>query len=252
MPVPLPAEDRLVLVLPPYDRFHSSSSRSLHDVIGMRGTAFVWWLLDATEQVQEFEFLRVRPACVPLVIVLPPPEEITRTIPLLGQLRRLHPRVVLPVGTMDSPRRIRDLLNVPPSPFGETVAAYLARRGTIRDPGIERCIQRIFELAPEVRSITQLARRLYTSRRTLGRQFAAHDLPVPSHWLQFARVLHVAVHLQREPHAIFRIAMRMGYTDGFTLSNQMKRLIGLRPTEVREYVGWEWIVEAWLGREGRD
>lgn len=251
MHAPLPPGDRLVLVVPPYDRFHSSSALALRDVIGMRGTAFVWWLLDAAEQRQEFDFLRVRPASVPLVIVLPPPEEITKTLPLLGQLRRLHPRAVLPVGNMDSPRRIRDLLNVPPSPFGETVVRYLTRRGTITDPAIERCVQRIFELAPEVRSITQLARRLYTSRRTLGRQFAAHDLPVPSHWLQFARMLHVSIHLQREPHAIFRIAMRMGYPDGFTFSNQMKRLIGLRPTEIREYVGWEWIVEAWLRREGK-
>src|SRR5690606_26174727 len=138
---------------------------------------------------------------VPLVIVPPPPEDVLQTMPLLGQLRRLHPRAVLPIGTMDSPRRIRDLLNVPPSPSGETVAKYLTRRATLRDPGIERCVQRISELAPEIHSVTRLAKRLYTSRRTLGRQFAAAGLPVPSHWLQFARVLHVAVHLQREPEA---------------------------------------------------
>jgi len=24
----------------------------------------------------------------------------------------------------------------------------------------------------------------------------------------------------------------------------------MRPTELREYVGWEWIVEAWLEQEG--
>jgi hypothetical protein len=33
------------------------------------------------------------------------------------------------------------------------------------------------------------------------------------------------------------------------MSNQMKRMIGYRPTEVREHLGWEWIVEAWLRRE---
>jgi len=247
---PVPASCQLALIAPPYDRFHDASSLAMREVIGRKGVAFVWWLMNAAEQKPEFEFLRVRPASVPLVIVLPPPEDVLQTMPLLGQLRRLHPRAVLPIGTMDSPRRIRDLLNVPPSPFGETVAKYLTRRGTLRDPGIERCVQRIFELAPEIHSVTQLAKRLYTSRRTLGRQFAAAGLPVPSHWLQFARVLHVAVHLQREPQAVFRIAMNMGYPDGFTLSNQMKRLIGMRPTELREYVGWEWIVEAWLEQEG--
>lgn len=246
----LPLRTQLALIAPPYDRFHDPKSLAMHEVIGRRGAAFVWWLVNGIEQKPEFEFLRVRPQSIPLVVILPPPEEVMQTLPLLGHLRRLHPRAVLPVGTLDSPRRIRDILNVPPSPFGETVAEYLSRRGVIRDPGMERCVQRIFDLAPDVRSITQLAKRLYTSRRTLGRQFAAHNLPVPSHWLQFARVLHVAIHLQREPHAIFRIAMRMGYPDGFTLSNQMKRLIGMRPTELRGHVGWEWIVEAWLEKEG--
>ena len=29
----------------------------------------------------------------------------------------------------------------------------------------------------------------------------------------------------------------------------MKRMIGFRPSEVRQRLGWEWIVEAWLRRE---
>jgi hypothetical protein len=33
------------------------------------------------------------------------------------------------------------------------------------------------------------------------------------------------------------------------MSNQMKRLIGHRPSEVRELLGWEWLVEAWLKQE---
>jgi hypothetical protein len=30
----------------------------------------------------------------------------------------------------------------------------------------------------------------------------------------------------------------------------MKRLIGYRPSQVRELPGWEWLVEAWLKQEG--
>jgi hypothetical protein len=33
------------------------------------------------------------------------------------------------------------------------------------------------------------------------------------------------------------------------MSNQMKRLIGYRPSDIRACLGWEWIVEAWLRRE---
>jgi hypothetical protein len=29
----------------------------------------------------------------------------------------------------------------------------------------------------------------------------------------------------------------------------MKRLTGFRPTDVRQRLGWEWVVEAWLRRE---
>src|SRR5690606_4995464 len=107
----LPVPTQLALIAPPYDRFHEPKSLAMHEVIGRRGAAFVWWLVNGIEQKPEFEFLRVRPPSIPLVVVLPPPEEVMQTLPLLGQLRRLHPRAVLPVGTLDTPRRIRDILN---------------------------------------------------------------------------------------------------------------------------------------------
>jgi AraC-like DNA-binding protein len=56
--------------------------------------------------------------------------------------------------------------------------------------------------------------------------------------------------MHNDEAAVFRIAARFGYPDGFTMSNQMKRLVGHRPSEVRQLLGWEWIVEAWLKREG--
>ena len=48
------------------------------------------------------------------------------------------------------------------------------------------------------------------------------------------------------------VAFEMGYSDGFTLSNQMERLTGVRPRQARELLGWEWAVEAWLQNEARD
>jgi AraC-like DNA-binding protein len=68
--------------------------------------------------------------------------------------------------------------------------------------------------------------------------------------LHFARLFHAALQLQVEETAVFRIASRFGYADGFTMSNQMKRLIGYRPSQVRELLGWEWLIEAWLKKEG--
>jgi hypothetical protein len=56
--------------------------------------------------------------------------------------------------------------------------------------------------------------------------------------------------LQASPHlSLHQVARSLGYPDGFTLSNQMSRLVGLRPSIARERLGWEWVVEAWLARE---
>jgi len=244
----LAVEGRLRLFGPPYVGFEGGVDRAF-DGAAPAGFALVWWLTDSDEQRGEYERLRDRPASLPLIVLLPPAEHIARTLPLLREVRTLEPRTVLPSAYLGTPDRLREVLATPPRSLAETLTRYLRRRGILRNDGLAREVQRIFELAPEVASITRLARRMYTSRRTLGRHFAAAGVPVPSHWLQFARLLHVAVRLQNESSAIFRIATRAGYPDGFTLSNQMKRMIGYRPSEVRERLGWEWIVEAWLRRE---
>jgi transcriptional regulator GlxA family with amidase domain len=183
-------------------------------------------------------------------VLLPPPDEIRDIMPIMPLVRLLHPRMVLPHGALDTMYRLRQIVCMPPRSVPDALTEYLVRRGVLRHRAIIQDFRRIAELAPNTRSISELARRMYTSRRTLGRHFLASGLPVPSRCLQFIRVLNVALHLQSEDGAVFRIAARFGYPDGFTMSNQMKRLTGFRPSEVRELLGWEWIVEAWLKREG--
>lgn len=107
-------------------------------------------------------------------------------------------------------------------------------------------------MSAELRTVSALSRSLYLSRRALGRRFLSRGLPVPSHWLHFARVLRAAIQLQNSDDSLFSVASQLGYTDGFALSNQMKRLTGVRPSTARERLGWEWLVEAWLRTEARD
>jgi len=90
---------------------------------------------------------------------------------------------------------------------------------------------------------------MYLSRRALGRRFESEGLPVPSHWLHFCRLLRVAFRLQNSDDSVVAAGFRLGYSDGFSLSNQMHRLTGFRPQEARKYLGWEWLLEAWLRRE---
>lgn len=234
---------------PPYERFEPRDMSPLGDVRSWRGKALIWRLRDGNKQRTEFEWLHERPFGMPLMILLPRPEDILKTLPLLNYIRSLQPRAVIPEDGLGSPERARQLLSTPPRNFADSVTSYLTERGMLRTRTVHTEIHRILELSADVQSISALARRMYTSRRTLGRHFAADGLPVPSHCLQFARLLHVCLRLQTDDSAIFRIAHRAKYPDGFTMSNQMKRIIGLRPSEVREMVGWEWIVESWLAEE---
>ena len=234
---------------PPYANLTPQPLNALGGLAEWRGCALVWRLQDSATQWPEYAWLADRPMGLPLMVLLPHADEIDRTVPLLRRVRDLRPRAVIPGAILGTPDHLRALLAAPPRSVSGTVTEYLRLRGILRSESARREVHRVLDLAPEVVSISQLARRLYTSRRTLGRHFAEWGLPVPSHWLQFGRLLHVCLHLHAEQTAVFRLAARARYPDGFTLSNQMKRLIGHRPSEIRRLLGWEWIVEAWLERE---
>jgi AraC-like DNA-binding protein len=235
---------------PPYTRFEPRDMHPIGGVEEWRGKALVWRLMNGESQKAEFEWLHDRPFGLPLIIMLPHPEEIAKTLPLLTYIRSLQPRAVVPEEALGSPERARQLLASAPRNVADTITSYLTNRGILASRTVHTEVHRILELSSEVQSITVLARRMYTSRRTLGRHFSADRVPVPSHWLQFGRLIHVCLQLQCDSSAIFRIAHRAKYPDGFTMSNQMKRIIGVRPSQVREMVGWEWIVESWLEKEG--
>ena len=235
------------LLLPPYEQLVPPSEVNYCE---NRGVAAVWFVRDGAEQYEEREWLAERPNGVELVVVLPPAGQIRNALPLLREVDELRPRGILPHGAIRTPEPIRLLLSSSPRDLSSVVVNHLTRQGILRDAGVRSLVGRVFELAPTVPSISQLSRKLYKSRRTLGRIFESAGLPVPSHWLQFARLLHVSVMIQEKRDIpIFRAATHVGYPDGFTMSNQMKRLIGCRPTDVREHLGYEWIIEEWVSRE---
>jgi AraC-like DNA-binding protein len=247
--LPIAAAKSLSLFPPPYERLVPCTPdliKVLHAVDDWKGCAIVWQLSAEHDAMQQYDLLRHKAHGLPLLVLLPPPKDIPDVVDMLPLIRGLSPRMILPFGVLDTPLRLRQVMATPPRSVAVAVTDYLTRRGLLRTRKGVREFHRIMELAPETNSIAMLSRRMYTSRRTLGRHFAATSMPVPSHCLHFGRLINVALHLQKEEQPIFRIASRFGYPDGFTMSNQMKRLIGYRPSEVRDLLGWEWIVEAWL------
>jgi len=239
----------LAYFLPPYQEFTSYDEFGPDRYPKRRGAALVWQIIRPETAERELDIVRNRPRGIALVIVLPPAAEIHRVVGVIRDLNSTMPRGVLPASAIGSVESVRNVLASCPRDLPLRVLQYLTGHGVLPTAQLRSDVLRIFELAPHTTSIQKLCRQMYTSRRTLGRHFDAHDLPVPSHWLQFARLLHLATRIHGDKRAIFRLAAQAGYPDGFTMSNQMKRLLGLRPTELRQYLGYEWIIEEWLERE---
>lgn len=243
---------RLLLFRYPYDYLHPiTSGSSLHQNSPEAGSAVLWKVENSQAQEKQYEWLTRRPPSIPLAVVLPKPDVIAEAIPLIKKLAHLRPRIVIPTDQLAAPRHLRRLLAQGPKEYSSAVIDHLEARNLIPSLQIGKEVGRIIEFSSSTRTVARLAKRMYTSRRTLGRHFQRVGLPTPSHWLQFGRLLRVAVKLQNSNATINRIALSSGYPDGFTLSNQMKRLTGCRPTFVRNRLGWEWFVDAWIGHELR-
>ena len=212
------------------------------------GVSLIWCLGPKMDE----EMLRAvqhRPGGTQLLAVLPRSQEMADPDELLRMVEVCRPHAVLPFHHDPDPIDLRTLLREPPEDLPRAVVEYLTWRGLVLDPDMRQLVRRTLELSADISTVSGLARGVYMSRRALGRAFLREGLPVPSHWLHVGRVLRAVLDLQWHGDTLMRTASRHGYPDGFSLSNQMKRLTGVRPTDVKEHIGWEWVLESWVRRE---
>ena len=212
------------------------------------GGALVWHLRGGAHE-QDAAVVRDRPGGLSLIVILPPFAAPTADPGLLGIIESMRPSAVLPFHPEPDVDDLAALLRKPPEDLAVELTDYVAWRGFQLDRETVHLIRRIVSLSADLRSITALCRSLYMSRRALGRRFVSRGLPVPSHWLHFARLLRVAIRLQNSDDSVLSVGFEVGYPDAFSLSNQMLRLTGFRPSEARAFLGWEWLLEAWLRKE---
>lgn len=243
-------EPVLFLLSHPYARLTplAGGRASLKDAARRPGTAVVWRMRRSV-RAPEMELMARRPGGLPLITILPPSAHLRENPAWVQALQQIRPHGILPDHVEPRAGELAHVLRRPPTDLPAEVTDYLEWRGIGLDQGTVRLVRRIVELSEHLRSVTALARSMYMSRRALGRRFMTLGLPVPSHWLQMARLLRVAIRLQNTDDSVFTVACALGYPDGFSVSNQMSRLFGVRPTEVRERLGWEWVFESWLRRE---
>ncbi len=246
-----PNQPPFALFPPPYREFIplEPSEAFPRDRKVLRGTALIW-SLRKDDDAYLLRRASSRPAGLPLMIILPPAPELRACRDkVLSVAEEARPQTILPHQPRMEPEEMRCLLRREPTNLPQEFIDYLRWRGLPLDQETRRIVRRTVELSSELRTLQALARALYLSRRALGRRFQQRGLPVPSHWLQVSRLLRATLRMQNSGSSLFDVAFTLGYPDGFTLSNQMERLVGVRPSEARERLGWEWFVEAWLQRE---
>lgn len=239
------------LFAPPYHEFlpFNPGEGFLSRFEALWGVALIW-NMESGHSDADLEAAVHRPGGVPLMVILPPAPQVRRLRGrVLEVIEEARPQSILPSHPRPDPEEMSVLLRREPDGLSEDVLEFLLWRGIRTDQETRRIIRRIVDLSDNIRTLTGLARGVYLSRRALGRRFRDRGLPVPSHWLQFCRVLRAAIQLQNSNASLHEVSRSLGYPDGFTLSNQMDRIVGIRPSAVRERLGWEWIAESWLRTE---
>lgn len=240
----------LSLLTYPYSRLQpfTRGPAELRSAGRQPGAAIVWSMGEGRHPACA-EMVCDRPGGLALLVILPPGEDVASDPRVMHNVQRARPHGILPYHLEPSASDLAQVLRTPPADLGGEITDYLRWRGLGVDRETAHVIRRIIDLSAELRSVSAISRGMYLSRRALGRRLMSRGLPVPSHWLQVGRLLRVALKLQNSESTVSSIAFDHGYPDGFSVSNQMERLIGCRPSEVRVRLGWEWILESWLRRE---
>lgn len=249
MPVNDNRRKAVFLFGPPYRRLQAIDPAD--PVQPQEGGWAMLWNLGSEGWHEGQRVVAERRAGIPLLIILPSGDDEFSVMRILRVIEQTRPHAVIPYHRVPGPGEVASLIRRPPTSLPSCFAEYLEWRGISLDPVTRNIIRRTVEMSDRVQTITALAKNLYMSRRALGRRLLKQGLPVPSHWLQISRILRAAIKLQNSDASLFRVASSLGYPDGFSLSNQMSRLLGIRPLEARERLGWEWILETWLAREAQ-
>lgn len=250
MDITLDTSPPLFRLAPPYENLEPLSPSDDYLLQHQGPGSSVVWQLGFGSWSAAFDVIRRRPPGMALIVVLPSKVEVDSTPQLLRVVEAARPHSILPFHPEPHLDDLTAVLRREPEDLAVEVMDYLLWRGMNVDMDARRLIRKTVELSLELRTVTALARSVYLSRRALGRRFLTRGLPVPSHWLHFGRILRAALRLQNTDETLASAAYHFGYPDAFAFSNQMYRLTRVRPSEARRFLGWEWLVEAWLQTEG--
>lgn len=132
--------------------------------------------------------------------------------------------------------------------LADDVVAWLALRRLRLSPMVASLLREIFARAPTSPDLSTLLAEVGMAESSARFRLHKRLLPTPSRWFQAARALHSALRVQAEPSTcLLRIAHEFGYADHSALSQLVYRSFRIRPGAVRGTLGWEWLMNRWLG-----
>jgi AraC-like DNA-binding protein len=247
--LPLP----LFQVAPPYQR--AQRLRGISDEIG-RLTPGSVLLLEVEAEPRDWYSLqeltrRLRSAAPLLPLAL---RFDTRRVDVLHaavQVARMPVRAVLSRDE-EMEKALRRQLSRPVD-LASDVVEWLGLQGIRLSPTLKHLIEGIVSLAPGYPAVAPLLTRIGTSESSARFRLQKKRLPPPGRWLQAARALHAALHLQSRPdRPLLPLALALGYADHSALSHLLGRAFAVRPAEIRERLGWEWLLDRWLRSRTRE
>jgi len=237
---------------PPYDDLEpvGASGDSQGGIPSTYGSAILW-RIGWPVHINMCFALSQRAPGVMLVIELPSHDHLTNVRrDVIDAIEMTRPCAVIPAHAEISPGVMRSALVSCDGSLAVEFMDYLEWREIVINHKMRRILKYFVDHSIAVHSIESMSRRLHSSRRAIGRTFQKAHFPPPSRCLQFSRILRTMMRIQSSSESISAAARLSGYPDGFTFSNQMERIVGVRPSEARHLWGWEWLVESWLAREG--
>lgn len=197
--------------------------------------------VDGTLRPVELQRVMTRYPTLPIVVYTTlAPDTIRATVELA---KRGLQHVVLR-GFDDEPRRFRDLLERQPAyAMSEAVLARLATPLSELPAPLARAIVRLFESPTSFGEVEDLAAAAGMTRRHVSRWLERVGLASPRTLVIAARMAR-AYHYMRDPgHLLEDVARKMGYGSQRLFIRQARELLGLTPTEIREQLDGEELVE---------
>lgn len=129
----------------------------------------------------------------------------------------------------------------------DAIVEWLTQKGIRMSPALAELVRQIFVNAPAHAELSTLCRAIGAVESSARFRFSKKRLPSPGRWLHLARALHAVFRLQADPERpLLTVALELGFSDHSALSHQIRRNFGVRPGEVRDLLGWEWLLDRWL------